>query len=421
MKILSVTGTKGKTSVVRGISHVLHKLGEKTLRVDTDGHYINERKKSTYDDSVKLSMSAPTVCPGKYLITAKKMRPHFTAIFENSLGSNGKQGLGYTFHDVGIFTNVYEDHINKNGINNSKEALAETKSFIFKYIDKNGTAIYNYDDALIRKQLEKLPAKYPVSQIAVTLEKITDVEIKKMHSEDICFFTIENDWCLLVTKNERRKIIKTTDIYWTFGGLFVPSKYNLLFILAGLFALGKNIFSEKLLLCLKKYKLDSRGGRLTLLKNRKGVKILIDYAHEKQSLRSIGKLAKKLTAPGGVTLGVIRLAPDRADELIKETALFIAQDFDSFIVYDKIDGISRGRFVKKNSDLTREIGEVSEILAEAITEKNKNVSRVIYEKDAIKEASLKVRPGDVVVHICGDDHKNTVSWVKKYFKARRVA
>lgn len=46
MKIISITGTKGKTTVSRILDHVIHSLGETTLRVDTDGHFINEKQKA---------------------------------------------------------------------------------------------------------------------------------------------------------------------------------------------------------------------------------------------------------------------------------------------------------------------------------------------------------------------------------------
>ena len=93
MKIISITGTKGKTTVTRVLSYVLHRLGENTLRVDTDGHYINELQKSTLTDSKNIFSLVPTVCPGKYLLDMRKYCPSYTAILETAIGSSGKGGL----------------------------------------------------------------------------------------------------------------------------------------------------------------------------------------------------------------------------------------------------------------------------------------------------------------------------------------
>jgi len=98
MKIISITGTKGKTTVTRALSEIIYKSGENVLRVDTDGHYINEKRKSTLEDSKKLFMLVPTVCPGKYLLDVKKYFPDFTAVFETAIGSSGSAGLGYGLH-----------------------------------------------------------------------------------------------------------------------------------------------------------------------------------------------------------------------------------------------------------------------------------------------------------------------------------
>ena len=131
MKIISITGTKGKTSVARIIDYVLRNSNKTTLRVDNDGHYINGKRKSTLDDSINFFGKTPSVCPGKYLITMKRYFPDFTAILECSIGSAG-EGLGYRFHDVGIFTNVYFDHIKKEKGIKTRRDLANRKSFIFE-------------------------------------------------------------------------------------------------------------------------------------------------------------------------------------------------------------------------------------------------------------------------------------------------
>lgn len=418
MKIISITGTKGKTTVTRALSHIIHALKNTTLRVDTDGYYINEKLKGTIEESKKLFSLVPTVCPGKYLILMKPYFPDFTAIFETALGSSGAPGLGYGLHQIGIFTNVLEDHLGSSARLKRRADLAKAKRFIFSRIDVGGFLIFNADDRYVCSQIKFVPEHRKAKLIPVGLS-FSAFDIKK-HLKDrgVCF-TVADDWVVLKSRKKNVRILKLTDVYWTFNGLFLPSVYNLLFILGGIYAYSNGRIPNKAVVTLKKYRLDQAGGRLTLLKNKSGVKILIDYAHEKYSLREVSKLAKKMTGTDGKTIGVVRLAPDRPDKVIFETGQFISNDFGQLIVYDKIDGVNRKRYVGKKSNIIREAGEVSQIFFKGISSRKKNglVERIIIEDGAIKKASGLARPGDVVVVICGDDHKKTIASIKKYFRA----
>ncbi len=416
MNILSITGTKGKTTVTRGIAFVLHSLGMRTLRVDTDGHYVNERRKSTLQDSRNLFNKAPTVCPGKFLITMKPYYPDFTAVLETALGSNGVHGLGYGSHSVGIFTNVFEDHLGIGRLK-TREDLAAAKSFIFRQIGEHGTAVFNADDPLVCEQLKALPADKGIRLLPVGFD-FSSFDVERHIREGGSLVTTKHDAVIIRTAETTTKVVDVRDIPWTFGGTFKPSLFNLMFIVAGLHAIGTDVSSRRIAGILRRYVPDREGGRLTLLRNDEGVTILIDYAHEKRSLLAIAELGNSLKT--NRLIGVVRLAPDRTDAMIRETGRDIARSFDRLIVYDKIDGVTRGRFVGKNTSIVREIGEVSALFENGILENmpRENVERILVEERAIRRSSEKSGPGDVVVVICGDDHVKTLRWVKKYFKAK---
>ena len=406
MKLISITGTKGKTTITRALSYIIKNSGENTLRVDTDGHYINERQKSTLQDSRNLFTKAPTVCAGKYLITMKKYFPNFTAILESSIGSNGINGLGYSFHNIGIFTNVFEDHLGLGKLK-TKTDLANSKSFIFKRIGDNGFAVFNADDKYVCSQLKKISTKRKITLLPVGINlKYFNEKKHLLNGGEL--ITLENNFIVIKSKNRTKRIIDVTEINWTFNGFFLPSLYNLMFIIGGIYSFNNKRITKQNLLSIKKYRLEKNGGRLTLLQNKKNIKILVDYAHEKYSLREVAKLGGKLKKNStGHILGIVRLAPDRTNDVIFETGAFISNHFDDIIVYDKIDGVNRDRFVGKNCNFTREIGEVSKIFTEGIL-KNKNkglVENILVEENAIKRASQISKSGDVIIVICGDDHK----------------
>ncbi|PIZ96108.1 MAG: hypothetical protein COX80_02130 [Candidatus Magasanikbacteria bacterium CG_4_10_14_0_2_um_filter_33_14] len=420
MKIISITGTKGKTTVTRALSEIIYKSGENVLRVDTDGHYINEKRKSTLEDSKKLFMLVPTVCPGKYLLDVKKYFPDFTAVFETAIGSSGSAGLGYGLHQIGIFTNILEDHLKASKRLQTQADLAKAKRFIFSRLDVGGTAIFNADDKYVCSQLSSIPEfRKPIYFLPVGFDfKYFDIEKNLKNNGSL--ITIENACVVVKSAKKTQKIIKVNDVKWTFGGNFKPSVYNLMFIIAGLLVFNGGKITKQNKEDLKNYKMDKFGGRLTLLENKEGVKILVDYAHEKFSLVEVAKLAKSIG--NGEVIGVVRLAPDRQDEIIAETGKYIANKYDRFVVYDKIDGVNRKEYKGRKSDFNRKTGEVSKIFYEGILSKKKSdkVERILEEKKAIKRSAELAKKGDVVVVICGDDHKKTVEYVQDYFKAKFV-
>ncbi len=417
MKIVSITGTKGKTTVTRVLAYLLRQRNLTTLRVDNDGHYINERQKSSLDDSLNLFEKTPSVCPGKYLITMKKYFPDFAAILEASIGSRGG-GLGYRFHDIGIFTNIYEDHIQKHkGIKNRLD-LAKTKNFIVRKINNNGFLVFNADDKYVCSQLKELPKNKNVTLLPVGLS-FNHYDKKKHLSEGGQVITLEDDWTVIKTRDRTKKIIKTKDLSWTFDGFFKPSLYNLLFILGGLYAYFGQKINTGDIDALKKYTPNPYGGRLTLMKNKTGVQIIIDYAHEKKSLLELSRLGHKIKK--NHLIGVLRLAPNIRNEAILKIAKALYSKYDHFIIYDKIDGVHRKKYCEKNSGFSREIGEVSSFFSKSLKTLQKNstitVESVILEGDAIKRAAKIALPGDVVAIIWGHEPKDTINQVKKYFRA----
>ena len=420
MKIISVTVTKVKTTVVRALDFVINKSGTKTLRVDTDGHYINGRQKSTLEESKKLFMLVPTVCPGKYLLDARRMYPNFTAVFETAIGSSASAGLGYGLHQIGIFTNILEDHLKASKRLQTRMDLAKAKRFIFNRIDLEGTVVFNADDKYVCSQIGAVPKfRKPVYFLPVGFN-FKYFDLKKHLKGGGKYITIEDGWVVIKSGKKTEKIISLTDIPWTFEGHFQPSVYNLMFIVGGLYVHNEGVITARNKKYLKKYRFDKFGGRLTLLENKRGVKILVDYAHEKFSLEEVAKLGKKIVK--GRVIGVVRLAPDRTDEVITETGEYIANKYDDLIVYDKIDGVVRKEYKGRKSFFNRKIGEVSKIFYQGIKKAKRNgiIKNVIREDSAIKEASKMAQGGDLVVVICGDDHKRTIKLVQKYFNAKFV-
>jgi len=407
-KLIAVTGTKGKTSVVRMLDFLFLKNKKKTLRVDTDGHFINGKQKSTFMESRQLYKLYPTVCPGRYLYEFKNAdRESHVGIFETSIGCARKAGMGYFRHHIGIFTNVFEDHIDDERIMTRDDLLERKAGFILQ-IFKYNHFIYNFDDELLYKLRNTI--NKPLKLVAVSLNYDINFLLHDLDKEDMVL-TVQDHF---VVKIQEGKIEKILDLKKFIDApiKYKPFLYNVLFVVAAALSYGleKNEIEK-----LYQYKFDYNGGRLTLFKV-KDKFVLLDYAHEKYSLKSLAEFVENT---GRHSTGVIRLDYKRTLKLIKDTGKFIAEDFDAVYVYDKIDGVKKKRTTYCGEE--RKKGLVSKILYEAIKtkrKKNKTVFRFLGEEKAFLHAFEKAPKAGIVVLIV-DDLKADLALLKK-LGAKRI-
>lgn len=434
MKKITITGTKGKTTVSSVLADVLRSVEDKVLNVDTNGAYINGEMIISKSQSQLIWDVVPTVSPGRFLyllhdqnFVAKEGQNHSdidgVAVLESSLGSGTLSGLGYYGHDVGVFTNVFEDHIGSRADLSDRHDIGKSKSFVFSRINRDGYAVFNADDDVVCENL--FNCKEGVKLLPFGLDfKYFDVETHLQNGGQA--LTVKDGKIVLLEGDTSTELIMIADVVWTFEGNFMPSVYNLLAVTGALIGYGDGKLSPVLVDALVKSRLDPYSGRLTLLKNDAGVTILADYAHEKQSLESVGKLAHKLKkSPENKVVGIVRLAWDRTEDLIQDTARHIAHSYDTFVVYDKIDGFWREpskRFRTNFRQFEQEVGKISKILADELIKERgeEHVTRILREDEAIAEAARIAQPGDVVVFIVNDDIKRSIDFIKTHFDAELV-
>lgn len=420
--IISVTGTKGKTTTVAVIDDVLRKLHKNTLKVDTTGHFVNGERKSTLEDSKKVWRLVPSVAPGRYLwefFAHPELVEGGVAVLECSLGSSSMRGMAYGYHTVGVFLNVFEDHIGSSARINSKDDIAVAKSFIFSKLTRGGYAVFNADDEYVTKTLRVIPEYDEPIQLLPCGITFEHFDIQTHLSAGGVALTVNAEHHVVLRTNEGdTSLVDLRNIPWTFNGTFAPSVWNILSAVGALYAFYQGDLPDGFKEIVESVRLDPYGGRLTLLRNENNVTILADYAHEKVSLSLVGELARTQTANDGNVIGVVRLAHDRSDELMQETGRAIASHYDTFVVYDKIDGhFRKARYAARFPQI---VGRTSEIFANAIQSVNPQTERILREDEAIARAAEIAKPGDVVVVIVNDDIERSINFIKDSFKAEFV-
>lgn len=405
---IAITGTKGKTTIVRLLDQLLLKNKEKTLRVDNDGWSINGKLRGGVDDSNKIFGLIPSVCPGKFLLDAKNID---VAIMEAAVGSSGSAGLGYRYHNIGLLTNIYRDHISDTGRLKNRNDILKAKSFIYSRIAPDGFAIGNVDEPYVQKALNYIPKKRGVTFIpyAIKYDRFDLSEHLKSGGKAV---GLEDNFIVFYNGKQKKRILDVTIPGFTFSGQFIPSVTNLMAVVAISLVYYKWKLPKGYASWINEYMPDEKGARL-VYKEIKGRKVLIDFAHEEESLKQVLKLGKKI---GKRSLCVLRIAPDRSNSRITEIAKKINHLADGFYVWDKVDGKYRKDYVNTVTRQTRKVGEVSKIVTKELLKKNKNVHQIILEDEAISVAINNSEKGDCLIFISGDDKERTLNYVKKHFR-----
>lgn len=421
-KNIVITGTKGKTTVAYLVDQLLMGLRKDTIRVDTTGHFVNGKRKSTLEESKAIWGLVPTVCPGRFLWELKtfseERRKNTVAILESSLGSSNSPGIGIKRHQVGVWTNVLEDHLNSTDRLKTRADIADAKDFVFKRIEDNGFAVFNACDKLVCSKTDciiKTCAKIPV----VFNDNETFFDIDNHFKMGGTAFVLEKTKIYKQDLSHKELVYDALNLPWVFHGYFTPSLINLTFAIATIYATFEGDIPNNLASILDAIRLDPYGGRLTVFDTEKGTMVIADYAHEKESLVAVGKLARRLARErGGQTIGVVRLAYDRTDDLIDKTGRAVGEAFDRLVVYDKIDGYWRKPIpLPSTSRFTQEVGKISGKLGAAIKKKNEHVTIILREDEALEFAAKEAEPNDVVIVIVNDNITRSIDWIKEKFRA----
>ena len=136
--IVAVTGTNGKTTTSRMIAHIMKGVGRQVGMTSTDGIVIDER----------LVVKADASGPRSARMVLQNPRVDF-AVMEVARGGILREGLGYDRNDVAVVTNVAPDHLGMRGID-TLEQLADVKAVVVEAVPRDGFAVLNADDALVR-------------------------------------------------------------------------------------------------------------------------------------------------------------------------------------------------------------------------------------------------------------------------------
>lgn len=365
--IIAVSGTNGKTTTTRLISHILKMKGYRVGYTTTDGVYIQNR----------LLMSGDCTGPASAEFVLKDPTVNF-AVLECARGGLLRAGLGFKKCDIGIVTNVAADHLGLKGIH-TIEQLAKVKGVVPETVLPSGYAILNADDDLVYEMRRTVTCN-----VALFSMDENNPRIKALQRIGGITAIFENGYVTICRGEWKMRVMKVEDIPLTYGG---KAHFMIQNVLPAILAANiQGISMEDMRAGLETFipSASQTPGRLNLFEFN-NFTVLLDYAHNPAGMNALKQFVDTFEAT--VKVGIIAGIGDRRIEDNNEMGAIAARTFDEIII--RQDKRLRGK--------TEE--ELIKMLNDGIQMENPNVKTTIIpsEKEAITYAIKNAVKGSLIV------------------------
>ena len=363
--IIAVTGTNGKTTTVRLISHLLAHQGWCVGMTNTDGVYVGGQCIDTGD------------CSGPK--SAKNVLHHpdvDAAVLETARGGVLREGLAFDYCDVAVVTNVGSgDHLGLNYITTVDE-LAVLKRVIVQNVSPKGTAVLNAADPVVAKMAAK--CKGAVTFFA--LDQFNPV-MATHRAQGHAVVYVENQQ-LVASKGAVKHYIDLADVPVTLGGTIGFQVENVMASVAAVWALGLDWNTIRGGLASFSTDENNAAGRFNLFKYRDAT-VIADYGHNPDAMVALVNAVS--TMPATRRSVVISGPGDRRDQDIRQITEILGDTFEEVVMFE--DQCQRGR----------QDGEVLALLREGLANAKKATQRseIYGEFLAIDKAMDALQPGEL--------------------------
>lgn len=371
---VGITGTNGKTTTTRLISHIVRQNGQRAGWSSSSGVYIEGEKVLEGDYTGPSGAQRVLTNPDIDI-----------AVLETARGGILLRGLGYESNDVGVFLNVSADHLGMHGVRRL-ETLAEVKSVVVQVTRPGGVVVLNADDPLVLACRGRVRA-----EVLLTSQSPHNPEIEAHIASGGRALVRDRDQIVLLYGSDRTEIVSLADVPMTYGGAARHMVENAL-VAAGA-ALGLGLRPEQVATGLRTFRSDVslNTGRLNVFRL-DGRAIVIDYAHNERGLEMLLDFTRGLIEPGGRLFAVVGTAGDRDDQTFQGLGRIAGHRADRIYVKEN-PRYFRGRKPGQTAALMR-VG-----VAEAdATSRLAGVSPG--EHEAVIAALEESRPGDALAVMC---------------------
>jgi cyanophycin synthetase len=323
--VISVTGTNGKTTIVRLLAHLARTAGRNVAYSSTDGVYFNGRVVEEGDYSgfggagLALSQSGVEV-----------------AVLETARGGILLRGMGTLHNDVAVVTNVSADHLGTHGIR-TLDQLAEVKATITRITRPQGWDVLNADDPRVlamRRGIRGRPWLFSLDH--------EHPAIRSVLAERGRATTVIDGWLTVFTGGaSSRALLPLEEVPVTLAGI---SSHNIQNAMAATSAaLGIGLPEEAVVAGLRSFVLDpERNPGRTNLFELDGRIVVVDYAHNEAGMAGLVETCLGLRARDGEIWLAFSSAGDRSDAILHGLGYIAARGADHVAV-TQLSRYLRGR------------------------------------------------------------------------------
>jgi cyanophycin synthetase len=365
--IVAVTGTNGKTTTSRLISHALKYEGKTVGFAGTTGVEI---------DGVEILSGDYSGPDGAAVVLREPTIDH--AVLEVARGGIVRRGLGFDDCDIGVLLNVGEDHIGNDGVEDVDE-LALVKATVIEAVRENGVSVLNADDPIVVGLRDLARGEI----IYFSLDPTNETVVAHLESGGVAVL-VDRGEVVIRSPMPPIHVLPVVDAPITLRGVATFNVANVLAAVAALHGLGTPVDKIRTGISTFHSSATQNPGRMNMI-DFVTFKVIVDYGHNVPAVRAMGNALPHLTS--GRKIVVAHGTGNRLDESIRSFGSALAEVYD-YIILAEVD--PRNRVDGESPALVRS-GAVERGHPEA------NIEIVMDELKAIDRAFEIVRPGDLIV------------------------
>ena len=295
IKLIGVTGTNGKTTIVSLLHQIFGLLNKKAGMLSTIENKIVE-------NVIESTHTTPDILQINLLLNQmidKGCKYCFMEVSSHAIHQKRVNGLHFS---GGVFTNITRDHLDYH--HTFSNYLNVKKSFLDS-LSKQAFALVNKDDKYALKMLEGTKAK----KMTYSLKSFSDYKCK----------VLENQFQGMLLQ------INKIDVWVKLVGKF--NAYNMLAV----YAVVKQFdFSEEDILKALSL-LNSVNGRFEFIRNKEAVTGIVDYAHTDDALKNVIEVINEIKKDNEDLITIIGCGGDR-DKSKRSLMAKIACDLSSQVI-----------------------------------------------------------------------------------------
>jgi cyanophycin synthetase len=386
--IIAITGTNGKTTTTRLISHIVKNNGFKVGFTTSDGIYVGNSMLTKGDTtgpvSAEFILKDPTV--------------EF-AVLETARGGILRSGLGFGRCDVAVVTNIQEDHMGLSDIN-TLEDMARVKGVVVESVKRDGYAVLNADN----KHCVSIGRNASCNLAYFSLDEHNPVIMEHCRKGGIAAI-YENGYITIKKGDWKFRVEKGSNIPLTFGGRVQFMIQNVLAATLASYVYGFTVEDIRMSLATFIPSAAQTPGRMNIF-DFKDYKVMIDFAHNADGFTGIKEFLSTIDSPSKI--GIITGTGDRRDDDIRALGKISAEMFDHIII--RQDKFLRGR----------EADDIVKLLVEGIhqVDPKQSYEYIPKEIEALKHALSMAKPGTFITAL-SDVIDNAIEVVQSYLDKER--